>query len=290
MPLSRLPRGRAPRAPCLSEASPPARLRLFFSPAALVLAACRHTPPTTPVATAGPPASPAGNEVWLPLPPEDALTRLRHPPASGPLKPRPLPPDPAAPGVVGWKLTPPVTAYVDCGTVRVPAPGLAERELPLARDFQQFRQRIRGVDYTVWRSMQLTVLTPIETLPPPDGQSGTRVRLTPRFGLSRERLVTGAEEKPRLSRDTIQFAAGKIAAFAHAPQPCRSTGRLEQELGQLLAALAQAPQPLPGTAAPGKATRRTPRPPLRAARRVADRAPKAPAGPRPRLARLGEQS
>lgn len=290
MPMSPLPRGRTPRALRLLDPPVPACLRLLLGPAALVFTACSHTSPATPVATAGPPASPAENEVWLPLPREDALTRLRHPPASGPLKPRPLPPDPAAPGVVEWKLTPPVTSYVECGTARVTEPGLRQRELPLARDFQQFRQRIRGVDYTVWRSMQLTVLTRIEILPPLDGQSGTRLRLTPRFELSRERLVTGAGEKPRLSRDTIQFAAGEVAAFAHAPQPCRSTGRLEQELRQLLAALAQAPQPLPGTAAPGKATRRTPRPPLRAARRVADRAPKAPAGPRPRLARLGEQS
>jgi hypothetical protein len=134
---------------------------------------------------------------------------------------------------------PKVGNYLDCGTARVTTETNRSVEVPVAKAFQQFRQRVNGVDYSVWRSMYLKVVTRLEVSPRPDTAPGASVRYAPIFFVTRERLVTSEGRTPMIFRDAIQFAAGEAAAFPNASTPCRSNGRLERELREILLDLEQ---------------------------------------------------
>lgn len=250
MPLSRTPPRR------LHVLAISGRSRLWPACIVLILAGCAAvTPPPAPVveapATVSP--TPAANEVWISLPPDQALARLRSVPWSPALRARVVPVPAAGPSALELQALPRVTPYVDCGTARLVTADGKSRELPVATDFQQFRQRVNGKDYAVWRSMQLRVNARVEIGPRPDRQPGASLRYSPRFTLIRERLVSDGS-RPMIFRDEIEFASGEAARFPNAVQPCRSNGRLEQTLHDTLLALEKPPAPTAPKA--GRATRR----------------------------------
>lgn len=185
--------------------------------------------PPKPAPTPGP------HEVWLSISDQEAMERLRRSIESGQLKMK-LATQASAPNILETRTQPKTGAYLDCGTVQITTIRNKRVTVPAAKSFQQFRQRINGIDYSVWRSMHLGVTTRLEVKPRPDA-AGASVRYQPTYLVTRERLVTGGGKQPMVFRDTVQFGPDENRAFANAASPCRSNGRLERELREMLVQL-----------------------------------------------------
>lgn len=221
-------------------------LYLCASLPALTVSGCASAPEQTeppPVAAAATLALPkpaptaAPDEVWLSISEQEAIVRLRHAIKSGQSKLKLVSKPQATPAnVLEARTQPKAGAYLDCGTARITTIGNKSVVVPAAKSFQQFRQRVNGVDYSVWRSMHLLVLARLEVKPRPGG-AGASVRFQPSYSVTRERLVTGTGRQPMVFRDTVQFGANETGTFPNSATPCRSNGRLERELRDMLSNL-----------------------------------------------------
>lgn len=223
-----------------------AALFLTLSLGGCALLSTKEAPtPEVAVTEAPRPApKPAPNEIWLSISDQEALERLRTTLENNPLKLKPAPDhDETSSNRVDALGQVKSGAYLDCGTARITTMNNKSVEVPAAKSFQQFKQRVNGVDYSVWRSMHLGVRARLEVKPRPDA-AGASIRYEPTYSVTRERLVTGPGKQPMVFRDAIQFGSADSASFTNASAPCRSNGRLERELRDMIAGLEQTiPQP-----------------------------------------------
>lgn len=125
--------------------------------------------------------------------------------------------------------------YINCGRVISPvktAKGERNYDFPAAKAYQQYELQQGTKLYLVDRRMNLEVRT--DVVLEQAELSGTRIKLDPRYTVTRDQAVQGGGGKPFGVTDKVSFGSADGATFPTAATRCQATGGFERDVLELL--------------------------------------------------------